>query len=114
MEDLQKQDDDFIDELIADIEKGRYKNRYDIHGHERPDEMIAKGVNAIKISDKNFCNVIHFLENMGYDDEDFVFVVFIGKSLGKNLYGDGNIVIPEKLLKIFLPSELFKFCDKCS
>jgi hypothetical protein len=111
-ESLDNFDYESLKELAEKIDEGAYEKTYDVHGCDLPTEMIAKGVNATKVSVKNFCGEIEFLENIGYEDEDFVFVLFRGKSLGKNLVEDGHVVVPEKLLHVFLPKELFDFCDK--
>lgn len=111
-EDFEYKEDAEIKEIMDVFESGNLGNRYDVECDScgNPIVLSAKGVNAVLVTEGTFCSVVKDLIHMGYERDDYFFVLFTGKNLGKNLVEDGNVVVPVEVLAQFYPVEMRRFC----
>lgn len=79
---------------------------------DQPVSMTAKGLNAVRVTRENIgeeAGFLHLLMTGGCPGSDFFiyhFVIFKGKSIGKNYVGDGEVVIPMELIKVYTSQEM--------
>ena len=104
-------------EAIIDYMKSHdYKKVYRIEVRNgMPVSMVARGVNAIRVTNENMCKSVDFLHYLmtGGNISEFGFynfILFTGKKLGRNYVDDGDIVIPLKLIKVYKDEELYRIC----